>query len=582
MLYSIKNAVSFSVVWSLMLWPMFANAGISADTVLTNGKLYTVNKAQPWAEAIAIKGNKVVFVGDNAQAQSFIGDKTVVKDLDDKMVLPGLIDSHGHPALSGFYGAGLRFSPSDNKQVLLDKIKTYAESHKELPVIFGGGWATLLFGEDGPQKEDLDRVVPDRPVILYGQWGHTHWVNSKALSILGIDKNTPDPLPGVHVYKRDSQGNPTGWIKDMPAPSAKGLQVTKQIRNDSYSIIKAYSDQMTEFGITTLYDAGMMGFEDYMYPLLQEGMSTGDIRYRILGSYHITEASHAKNAVSEVQRLAAEYDSDMLKVTTVKLHLDGIYEAYTAGMMEDYEGRPGEKGGMIMTTEQVKTLILEVEHAGLDLHIHSIGDRTTHESLNAVEMAIKELGRPLKSRISLCHLEFIADNDFKRFKELGVIASITPLWNGADNNDYVAIVGKDRAKKVLRFMPLITQGAVVSASSDGVMDPRTEPEGVTEINPFAGIETGYTRQALGDPSAKVMLPENERIPLDKMIEAYTLNGAIQLHLEDEVGSLEVGKRADLIVLDNNLFDISKYEIHKVTVEMTMVDGNIVHCTTCAE
>lgn len=585
-LLSLKTSsinVSSLIAMTLTIVPVCSYALEAADTVLTNARAYTVNKSQPWAQAVAIKNNRIVFVGSNDEVKAFVSDKTVVKNLHGKMVLPGFIDAHAHPALSGIFSSGLRLSAADDRETVFKAIKDYAEKNPHLPVIFGGGWSTMMFGEEGPKKEDLDRIVPDRPVILMGEWLHTAWLNTMALKIVGVDKNTPDPVPGVHEYKRDQAGNPTGWLKEMQTytPALQRLEVAKSVKSDIYSVIKAYSEKMNQYGVTTVFDAGMAGFEDVLYPVLEEGMAVGDINYRIFGSYHVTSASMAKQAVTEVQRLAENHNGDRLKVQTVKLHQDGIYEAYTAGMLDDYVGRPGFNGNMILKAEEIKTLLLELDRAGLDLHVHSIGDRTTHETLNGVELAIKALGRPLVSRVTLCHVEFINDEDFKRFKELGVIANITPSWHNDSNADYVPIVGQERAENVLRVMPLITQGTPVAASSDGMTDPRLlSASGLSEINPLLGIESAYTRQALGNPDGTMLLPRDERIPLDKMIEAYTINGSIQLGLESEIGSLEVGKRADLVVLEKNLFEISKYEIHKVKVELTMMDGDVVYCRSC--
>lgn len=582
---AVSKTIAFMSVLVLVLIQeaALAEGMVPADTVFLNTKAYTLNQAQPWAEAVGIKDNKIVFVGSVDDARSFIGDNTLVKDLDGKMLLPGFIDAHAHLGLSGLFSAGLKLSATENREKLLQSIKAYAEKHPELPVIYGKGWPSMMFGEVGPQKEYLDDNVPDRPVILLDAWGHSAWLNSKALSLLGIDSNTQDPVPGIHQYQRDQQGNPTGWLIGMQtyAPAMQGLQVTQYLEDDIYRVIHAYSMKINQLGITTLFDAGMKGFEDALYPLLEKGIAAGDIRYRIVGAYHVTSASNTQNAVTGVQRLARKYNSDRLKVTTVKVHQDGLYEAYSAGLIEDYAGRPGFNGSMILNSDQVKDLVLELEHAGLDFHVHSIGDRTTRETLNGIELAIKYLRRPLASRITLSHLEFVDDEDFSRFKALGVIANITPSWHNDGNGSYVENVGKTRAEKVLRVMPLIDQETVVSASSNAVVDMRGESESaVALVSPLVGIESAYTRQALGNANGAIMLPLDERIPLKKMIEAYTMNGAVQLGLEKEIGSLEVGKRADLVVLDKNLFDIDKYQIHQVKVEMTVMDGGMVYCSIC--
>ncbi len=543
--------------------------GEGADHVLWQGAIYTASDNQPWAEAIAIKGNRIVYVGGNKGVEAFVGKNTKVTDLDDKMVTPGFIDTHAHPAMaagmSDSVELDLNGTPDEWKQAVTDYIK----ENPDKPYVMGFGFLAATFGPSGPTKEMLDEIVSDRPVVLIDEGGHTAWVNSKAFELAGIDKNTLDPIPGTHFYKRDADGNPTGWCLEAmtfnPMIAKLGM-ISKE------SILEGAEDLfwlMTSFGITTSYDAGMSQFEEVSYPALAELEASQKLPFRIISSHMIQDPKQVPTAIERLRYLNKTYSSALIQPRVMKIHNDGTKEAFTAGQFDDYVGQPGNKGSVLLEGPALQDFVVDIDQAGFDIHIHAIGDRAVDEALDAFEIA-RKINPDSNVRYAIGHTELVRDEDLARFGALNVTAQTTPVWFATDGAGEIAAVGADRAAKLYRFDAIERAGGKVTFGSD------FPAAGVPGLSPLYNIEVGMTRQYPNAPNMPVTPPVDARLSLDTMLKGYTIHAAYQLNMENDIGSLEVGKLADLTVLNANLFNIKKHDVHKVRVSMTMMDGNITY------
>lgn len=541
---------------------------VIADVVLTDANIYTVNPDMPMASAVAIKDGVIVHVGGAASVEPFIGDDTQVADLDGGLVLPGFIDSHAHPMQSAGFLYALQLDPSMNLEEIQQAVRQYAQQNEERALLFGFGFGESQFGVDGPRKEMLDSVIANKPVVLIDEGGHTAWANSSALELFGIDENSPDPIPGKHFYQRDEDGTPTGWLVEsqtfFPALAEFGAYDKGLALDDSNLIYFLFRS----LGITTVLDAGMSAFEPMAMEVAAQLESEGRLPFRLVTSHMIQNPNQLPNAIERFRELESKYNRGRLKVGMIKIHNDGTIEARTAAMLEPYTDAPDLSGEVLLEPELLNPFVLEADRAGIDLQIHAIGDRTVREALDAIEAA--RISNPgAQTRHTLIHLEQVSDEDLSRFAEHDVIAQTTPVWHVAGGE---SILGPDRSKKYHRYRQLLDSGVRVTFGSDF---PATGSS-IFDMAPLRNIEVGHTRQPLGQPNSPILGDPSERLSLETMIRGYTLDAAYQLRMEEEVGSIEEGKQADLILLNKNIFEVPAHEIHLTEVVMTMLGGEIVH------
>ncbi len=534
-----------------------------ADSVLKNGTIYTVDEQNPNAQAIAIKDGKIVYVGDDKGVAEFIGEGTKVNDLQGKFVLPGFIDTHAHYATASALAGVLNLKQNDTPEIWKKQIKAYADANPQLDSILGFGVVNQKFGIDGPTKEMLDELVPDRPAVIIGGGGHTAWFNSKALEKAGITKDTPDPVSGVHMFKRNAKGEPTGYhleaMSFYPYISKMGLMKTEMVKKGAEKVFP----MLPAAGVTAYFDAGMAQMEEKIYPAIAELEKEGKLPVRIVGTYMVQSPQQAPIAVERIKDLQKRYQSELIRPNSVKIHNDGTTEAQTAALWEDYIGSPGEKGEMLLAGDKLKTLVTDLAKNDIHMHMHAIGDKTVTEGLDAVEYARKQVPNT-KSRFTIAHTILTRDEDVPRFGKLDVIMQSTPLW--LSNEGVAPNLGEKRALyQAMRFGSIEEGGAKLTFGSDF-------PVGVgPEVLPLYNIEVGMTRKGFGEKDI-VMPREKDKLSLETMIKGYTINAAYQCGLEDEIGSLEVGKKADIVVLDKNLFKIKPTDIHNVQVVETIMNG----------
>lgn len=541
----------------------------SADRVFHNAKIYTLESSEPWAEAIAISGDEIVYVGSNTGVQAWIGEATNQQDLKGKMLLPGFIDSHAHPLSGGAYVRSLSLDTYSNEKSWLKEVHQYALQNPNQQILFGYGFLASAFGANGPTSEMLDSVVPDRAVILMDEGFHGAWANTKAMQLLGITKDTPDPVPGFSFYKKNENGEPTGYL--LEATAAMAIDKLQIITEQSVSEgTRDVFEILNRYGVTAVFDAGALDVASLQMKVLDKIDKQGAMSVRLIGSHIVADVESMENAVAETADKKATSKHELYHINTLKIMNDGTVEGKTAGMFEDYQGEPGNSGETVFTQEQLTLLVSQAASDDIDIHIHALGERTIFETLNAIEASQQKYPNSA-SRYTICHLQVMTDKSIQRMAKLNVIAQSTPLWASYDEYGK-EFVSEDQFNRYFRFNSLKNAGVRLSFGSDF---PATGA-GALGMSPLFNIEIGHTRQSAGKPNALVQPNENERLDIASLIKGYTLDAAYQLHMENEIGSIKVGKKADLIVLENNPFEVDPYAINKIEVLETIMGGKTVY------
>ena len=549
----------------------------NADLVIKNAKILTSDKQQPWAEAMAIRDGEFIYVGD---AEGIIGYQTSnVFDLNQRMIIPGMVDGHAHPGYVNIESFGE--VEGNTAEELLASVKKYADEHPDKKWLRLCCWPTDMFveGDQGPKKEVLDAIVPDRLLWFESDTAHDFWLNSKALEALGVDKNTADPKMGLAMYARDKNGEPSGWVKE-----GAGVQhFAEHFALEDEAHLKLHRDSVAStlqilsgHGITSVYDAGNKGFGDLVYGYISELEKQGKLPVRYYGTYQIFTPERAKTAISEVKRYRKEYGGELLQFNSVKLFMDGISANQSAAYIEPYVGKT-MPGTTMLSVEELRDLLLQLHEEKLDLMVHAIGDLATRTVLDGVEAAKAIVKEDFYPRVTVAHLALVDPEDIPRINKLGVVANFSPWWFGVSNNDIVEVfLGEDRFAKMYPARTVFDSGAKVTFSSDEWWGGEML---ATYISPYLGMQVGHTRQYPKDwwetDDDGIRSPVNERLDLEQLLEGYTQNGAFQLRLEDKIGSIEAGKEADFVVLEQNLFDKDPYEIYKTKPSAVFFEGELV-------
>lgn len=540
----------------------------AADRVFINARVYTVNDEQPWAEAVAVRDDRIVYVGDNAGAEALTGKQTAVHDLGGKQLLPGFIDSHMHPIGGGAYAKALSLNTFGEVDEWIAAIDEFAEANPDAPLIFGYGFLASTFGPGGPTRQMIDGVVPDRPVLIMDEGFHGAWANSRALELLNITQDTQDPAPGFSYYKRDANGDATGYLLEGTAGMA--MDGLNAITTDTVVEGTAYVfDVLNQYGVTSVFDAGAGGYGDELPEILSRLERAGDMTVRIVGAYRPGGPKDVADAVTRAKEWGATIKGERYHYRGLKIMDDGTVEGRTAAMFEDYQGEPGNSGETVYTQEQMNEMVVGAAAADIDVHIHALGERAVHEALNAIEVARERHGDS-RSRYAICHIQVITDQDLPRFAELDVFAQSTPLWASYDTYGE-QFVSADQFQRYWRFKSLADLGVALSFGSDFP----ASGAGMLGMSPVLQIEIGHTRQSAGEADAPVQPRESERLSVAALVRGFTIDAARQMHMDDEIGSIKTGKKADLIVLDQNIFEVEPYSIHQTKVLLTLMDGEVV-------
>jgi hypothetical protein len=534
----------------------------AADLALRSGAVYTLDGARTWAQAVAIRAGRIVYVGTDAGLASHVGVRTRVVDLHGRMLLPGFQDAHIHPISSGIQANSCDLSGVKSVAEYVEAVRQYAAAHPEEAWITGGGWLMSTFGPGGrARRELLDAVVPNRPVYLTSSDGHTVWVNTRALELAHITADTPDP-PDGRIDRDPETHEPLGTLQEgasapvdavLPQPTSAqriaGLEYALRLLNG--------------YGITAMQDAAVYEEDLKTYRALER---RGALSVHVVAALW-WEHTEGLEQIGRFERLRRQYRSALVDPGTVKIMQDGVMENYTAVLLEPYD-LPGEVRGIPMVEpELLREAVTRLDAAGFQVHFHAVGDGAVREALDAIATARAHNG-DLGHRHHLAHLELIDPADVPRFRELGAAANFQPLWAYAD--DYITqltipFLGPERSGRLYPIGSVYRSGAVVAFGSDW---------SVSSANPLEEIQVAVTRM---DPAGgtEPLLPQ-ERIALPEALAAFTINTAWVNRLEKETGSIEVGKRADLVVLDRNLFAIPVTEIAHTRALVTLFGGRVVH------
>ncbi|MBN1677589.1 MAG: amidohydrolase [Candidatus Thermoplasmatota archaeon] len=532
----------------------------SIDILIRNARVFTVNASQPWAEAVGVEGDKIAFVGSDEEAAALAGPKTKVLDAGGRLVLPGFIDAHVHclSAHQIYFWADL--TPASSQEELLKAIERHASAHPEHRLVggFGYRYMAVMAGGKLPGRSVLDKVVSDRPVWLMSYDGWTACTNSRFVEIaqnrLG---DAFDRMPGV---ERDPQtGQPTGvfYKTDELEPilddlSASGTDVV-------YEGLKLVIDDMVRWGVTSFHDVGAMNMQHLeTYARLRRN---GELKARVYLAMQYAR-KQSDEQVKEFDQARSQYSDEWIRVGAVKLFIDGVEDSHTAAMLEPYADQPDVKGDTIYPPEEFDRIIENLDRMGFQCVTHSCGDRGVRVVLDAYEKAALRNG-PRERRHRIEHVEMVSPDDIPRFKALGVIPSMQPLHAHLSTTPfdeaYGRALGPERLQRSFPWRSMVESGARLSFSSDWP---------VADMNPFLGIHTALTRGGLPGP--------HNTIGLEDAIKGYTINAAYALFEEDLKGSIEVGKLADMIVLSDDLFRISKDAVKNVEPLLTIVGGRVVY------
>jgi len=532
----------------------------SADLVLRRGAIYTVDASRSWAESLAIRGGRIVYVGADQGIESWIGTTTAVVELDGKMVLPGFHDSHVHLVGGGVEVGECNLNGLTTLEEVLKEVQRYAAAHPTKPWIRGGGWP-LTLADGNPHKMLLDQIVADRPVFLDAFDGHSSWVNSRALELAGIDRSTPDPPRGR--IERDAAGEPTGTLRE----SAARLVLSKAppyTDEDYLAGLRRGLEMANRLGITSVQEASCRDFHLRAFDTLSR---RGELTVRAVASLRVDPERPQAAQIAQFVDWRTRFASPRFRPTAVKIFLDGVIESKTAALSQPYLGSQ-DRGWLNLEPDVLKPLAVELDRLGFQIHVHAIGDRAIHEVLDALQFARQQNGAR-DSRHHIAHIQLFEPEDIPRFRRLGVVANFQPLWASAD--EYIVkmtepVLGPERSRWLYPIRSLVESGAVIVGGSDW---------SVTSMNPLEAIQVAVTRRGIHDGPGPAWLPE-ETVDLSTMIAAYTIQGAYLSFQETTTGSLEVGKAADLVVLDQNLFDVPRHELHRVKVLWTLLDGQPVY------
>ena len=527
---------------------------MKADKIIKNAKIFTSDKDKPMASALAVKDGKFVYVGDEAGLTAYEGEVT---DLGGKFIMPGIIDSHVHvtiPVGIEYADMGERLEPN-GKQEALDMMAQRIKANpgqKRYRFLLE---KKFLNGED-IVKEDLDEICPDAELQIQEGEGHSVWVNSKILERHGITDDTPDPIPGLAIYVRKDghvTGNCIEGAAEVPIILDSGMELTDEQVD---AALKRWIDFSVEFGVCAVFDAGLPGdakFHEKVYKRLRELDKQGKLPVYVDGSLVVNAERDAKEGLEEVKRFHREYDTEHLKVHTMKIFMDGTQKIHTAAMVTPYVD-VNTLGTTAFSAEGICELLKNLNEAHLDLHLHTVGERASRTVMDGYEMAKKEMGDSLKVRVTCAHLEIEDDADLDRFAKLGVIANFTPHWHAGDPSYSASWLGEERSRKQFRCKTVWDTGALVAWSSDNIVFAD-----FTTWNPYLGMEVGMTRLITEKTrdyeytrSTAVFPPVDERMSIEEMLLGYTINGAKQLGIEDKKGSITAGKDADFLVFDNDL------------------------------
>jgi len=555
--------------------------------VLRNARIYTCDAQNPWAETVVTEDDTVIYAGRDMPEswEKFAGKDADIYDMNGKMIFPGIIDSHTHPGMCSQSTWHIRLPWTEDPEVLLDFVRKYAEEHpkEDIPFLYFEYYPTSMFGSKGPSKELLDTAVSDRPCFCQDFGEHLHWMNSKMLEMMGVDKNTPDPVPGLEEFVRDEDGNPTGWAKELV-----WLRFQDRLYENigweppmtmTPEIMQPFFLFLNDNGITAMSDGILEGEEQAasMYELDEAGR----LNTYYDGIVRFWSYADLPEKIADIRRFSDKYSTKHIKFNTMKLFLDGTNESGNSAVLSPHLNDPDGKdtGQIKMETEELKNCLILCNREALDIQIHMVGDRAFRVGCDAVEAARAEAEE--KNEKWVCqpvflHCELIDPADMARPAELGITVNWSCHWSGGYfGEEAKEFIGEEKWRKMYQFNPIIDSGALVTFSSDVVTDYELH-----RANPFFSMQVANTRVDPEFPLDQKKYPgsvrpeESAKISRETLIRGYTISGAKQLRWESRMGSIEPGKLANMIVISDDFFKVPADKIKDISIDAVMFDGEV--------
>ena len=564
-----KDAKALLATAAVLLAAAAARGAVEApaDLVLTGGRVWTADAAPPWAEAVAVRDHHIIYVGDAAGAARHRGPKTQVVALGGRLVVPGFDDSHIHLMSGALSLERVDLIEDETVGAVQARIRAFAAAHPGSPWVLGRGWLYGSFPGGLPTREQLDAAVPDRPAYMDCYDGHSGWANSKALAIAGITKDTKDPVGGA-IVRDPATGEPTGALKEA-ATSLVESKVPRPGADERYALLLRALRLLNSQGITSVQDAGYSPAElDADLPLMERALGEGQLTVRITASVQLAPGQ-VEAPIARAVALARLHRGPLLRFGAVKAFVDGVIEAHTAAMLEPYSDDPSfGTGKPNWEPAALDAAVTAADQAEMQVYLHAIGDRGVRMALDAHEAALRANRRPdRRGRIE--HIETISPADYPRFKALGVIASMQPLHANPDQNNadvWIRNIGPERASRGFSWRNIEKAGGRLVFGSDWP---------VVTSDVMRGLYCAVARKTKDGTPPGGWRPELA-VSLESALRHYTIDGAYASFEEAEKGSIAAGKRADLIVLSQDLFRQPAEAILETRVLLTLMDGRVVY------
>lgn len=553
----------------------------TADMVFTNASVLTMDDAIPAAEAVAVVDNKITYVGDTAGASALIGDNTEVFDLGGDTLLPGFVSGHDHIVASGWTTRGVSLFGIETLEEALAAIKKYADENPDEDLILGYGFNQVSYG-GWPTKEDLDSVVSDRPAFILDFTIHDIWMNSKAFEVGEVDPDEPDQVPGVMFWQRDADGKQTGIGIEFQWASAFRNAGAWDPEGDIPDIQKRLYEQAVATGITavhvplmampTVTDLSLVKEDEKLVlSYLHELEKQGDLSIRTFVATGFKDpTARAEEIVQHTLELREQYDSDMLRIWGIKIHPEGNWSSQTAWMLDPY--KDGTFGGAAIEGPMITSVYLQANKAGLPVGTHVDGARTVRNAVEAISTA-RGAGYDVTNNL-LHHYFWVSDKDHEAVIANDIMVNTTPIfsvdWEAQDLNA-LELLGRARVEATFaRYSSLMALGHNVSISSDVPSSP------IDLVGPLLNVEIAMTLQDPLNDESKPFPLSRKPASLEESLKAITIYPAAQQLMEDKIGSIVVGKYADLVVLDQDITKVAPREISNIKVLGTVMDGKFTH------
>lgn len=544
----------------------------------TGGEVFDGSGADPVRTDVGVIGDRIAAVGIDEVA-AMIGPETRVVDLSGGLLLPGLIDSHVHPVEGGLERLGCDLSDGWTREDYLATVRAYVEANPDVPWILGGGWQMAAFPGGFPLAADLDAICSDRPMAISNRDHHSTWVNTAALRLAGITRDTPDPADGT--IERDADGEPTGTLHEGARMLVLGL-APEPTHADMYAALMSAQEYLHAFGITGWQDALIGDYGNHSaqeVDVYREAIERDELHARVNGALW-WDRTRGEEQIPELEAVRREFQGDRFRITTIKIMQDGVVENRTAAVSVPYLaagcacGDAGDTGISFVEPELLNRIVTRFDANGLQAHFHAIGDRGVSECLDAVAAARAANGDTGATH-HIAHLQMVHPDDVTRFGALRVAANMQALWASYDPQMVdlnVPLIGEDRTEWQYPFRSIADAEGQLVAGSDWP---------VTTADPWLGIHVAVNRQhpeGHPDRNERVFVP-GERLGLGEALRAYTRGGAEINGWEHEVGTIAPGFAADLTVVDRNPFAAPVSEIARTRTVETFSRGRSVFRAT---